>query len=162
MPNPDSKVGRPLKFPSVEELQAKIDSYFADCDPHVEMVDRISYEMDLSNPNVSRQILVKVAEMTQQKPYTVTGLARYLETSRETLVQYSEKDQFVDTINKAKDKIHEYVEQYLFSGKNNTGAIFSLKNNWGWKDESGLELNPSGKPVGVVYLPKRDDVPEAS
>ena len=29
-----------------------------------------------------------------------------------------------------------FAEQYLYSGKNIVGAIFNLKNNYSWKDES--------------------------
>ena len=73
------------------------------------------------------------------KPYTITGLAVALDTSRETLLDYGNKEEFSDTIKRAKVKIHKYAEEYLCSGKSATGAIFNLKNNWGWKDKQEVE-----------------------
>jgi len=80
-----------------------------------------------------------------EKPYTITGLALALDTNRETLLDYEEKDEYSDTIKRAKMKCHNYAEEYLYNGKNVTGAIFNLKNNYGWKDKTEQELsNPDG------------------
>lgn len=88
--------------------------------------------------------------LEQYKPYTVSGMAVYLDTSRETLIDYEnsvfseDKDgellkAFSDTIKKAKQKCYAYVEDYLFTGKNPVGAIFSLKNNYGWTDVTKID-----------------------
>lgn len=65
-----------------------------------------------------------------KKPYLVTTLALYLETTRETLTDYQEKDGFSDTINKAKQKIMSYAEEALFKNGQVAGPIFSLTNNY--------------------------------
>jgi len=142
--------GRPLKFQSVQELQTKIDAYFADCDPHMEEVTEWVQARDskgqLKKDEHGLNYLVQVSHkvMTEQKPYTITGLALALDTSRETLLDYEDKAEFSDTIKKAKDKCHNYVEKSLLTG-NPTGAIFNLKNNYGWKDKTESELsNPDG------------------
>ena len=70
------------------------------------------------------------------KPYTVTGLALALHTSRETLCNYEKTDKFSETIKRAKLVIHNFTEQGFIAGTiSPSAAIFSLKNNYGWKDE---------------------------
>ena len=103
--------GRPLKFESVEEVQELIEAYFLACD-------------DDEKP----------------RPYTITGLALALDTCRQTLLDYENKDEFSDTIKKAKNKIHNYAEERLYSN-NVAGVIFNLKNNFGWKDKTEVDNN---------------------
>lgn len=114
-----SKVGRPLKFKTVEELQEKVDRYFKDCDK-------------------------------KKRPYTVTGLALALDTSRETLMDYEEKDEYSDTVKKAKDRVEAYAEEMLYKIRA-TGPIFALK-NFGWKDQSSIDHTTKGKPLQPSIL----------
>ena len=108
------KRGRPRKYKTTSEVEYKIDKYFAECDE-------------------------------ENRPYTVTGLALALGMSRQDLLNYSERTdeegkQFFDTIKKAKNKIESRIEEGLLSGRyNSTGAIFNLKNNYGWKDKQEVE-----------------------
>lgn len=74
---------------------------------------------------------------TNHRP-TITGLALALGMSRQALLDYSEKDEFVDTVKKAKARVEEFVENRLYD-PNATGCIFNLKNNFGWKDKSETE-----------------------
>ena len=77
------------------------------------------------------------------KPYTVSGLANALDTNRQTLLNYEEKEEFFDTIKKAKSKIEQFAEELLFVGNNTAGVIFNLKNNYGWKDKQEVEASVS-------------------
>lgn len=105
----EKKVGRPLKFKTVEEMQEKIDAYFEECDE-------------------------------KEKPYTITGLALALNTTRETLLDYQDRDEFSDTVKKAKLKCENYAEEFLFKGKNVVGSIFNLKNNYSrWIDRQEIK-----------------------
>lgn len=76
----------------------------------------------------------------EDRPYTVSGLAVALDTTRRTLLDYEEKDEYSHTIKKAKAKIEAYNEEMLYN-KNipTTGVIFNLKNNYGWKDKQEIE-----------------------
>lgn len=103
------KGGRPLKFATAEELQSKVDAYFAAC-------------------------------IDNKKPYTITGLALSLDTSRETLCDYQARDGFSDTVKKAKLRCENYAEEMLLMGSNAAGAIFALK-NYGWSDKQQVDIN---------------------
>lgn len=143
--------GRPLKFQSLQELQEKIDAYFDACDPHTEDTTEWVQARDKSGKLLyddnGLHYLVEVSHKveTKQIPYTITGLALALDTSRRTLLDYEEKDdEFSHTIKKAKDRCEHYCEQMLFS-TTPTGTIFNLKNNYGWHDKTEQELsNPDG------------------
>ncbi len=142
--------GRPLKFKSVAILQKKIDAYFAECDPHVveitEHVEARGKDGTLLKDEHGLNYLVEVAhkKKTKQIPYTITGLAVALGTSRETLINYENKEQFFDTIKASKTRIENFTEQMLF-GPSPTGTIFNLKNNYGWKDKTEQEASGEQK-----------------
>lgn len=107
--------GRPLKFKTVEELEYKIELWLSE-------------------------------RKNQKLPLTITSLAVYLDTSRETLLDYEDKDEYSDAIKKAKMLCHQYAEDALFRETGQVaGAIFSLKNNYDWRDKSELDLG--GGPI---------------
>lgn len=82
------------------------------------------------------------------EPLTITGLAIALDTYRQTLMNYEEKDEFFDTIKKAKLKIENFAEKQLYNKDvPTTGVIFNLKNNYGWVDRQELDANVNGEIV---------------
>jgi hypothetical protein len=159
--------GRPLKFKSAKELQEKIDAYFAECDPHWIDEDYWDYpELEVDDelePQVHGGALKRKRKLdydadmvlktrkvkTGQIPYTITGLALALHTTRDLLIDYEDKDEFSDTIKEAKAKCHMYAEIALYGGSA-TGPIFSLKNNYGWKDKSEQDITSNGESVTPV------------
>lgn len=80
---------------------------------------------------------------------TLSRLAVFCDCDRSTLRDYSSDDEFSPTIKKAKTMIESYQEEFLFSGKSVAGAIFSLKNNYGWEDKTQQEQNI----LGEIKLP---------
>ena len=77
----------------------------------------------------------------KNKPYTITGLANALDTDRITLIRYQERDEFSNTIKKAKRKVEEQFEERSLQGKYNpTIAIFLMKNNIGYQDKVDLSV----------------------
>ena len=68
-------------------------------------------------------------------PYTMSGLAYALNMSRQSLINYFNKDEFFDTIKSARQKVEQQLEENALIGKaNSVFTIFNLKNNFGWKD----------------------------
>ena len=76
-------------------------------------------------------------EETPSSRWTITGLAMALDTSRETLINYSERENFFDTIRRAKIKVENEYEIDLRE-KCHAGNIFALK-NFGWKDKTEVD-----------------------
>lgn len=110
MTNP---VGRPLAFGDVEELEARIDDYFATNAYMGEGDERIFAP-------------------------TMAGLARHLDVDRKTITNYANKEEFFPTIKRARGRVEEFLEQRLY-GNTVTGVIFNLKNNFDWKDKQEIE-----------------------
>lgn len=141
--------GRPMKFQDIDELRAMILEYFKNAAPHweeqTEYIDRHdpkSGKIVIEDGKVVQDKVIRKVK-TKQKPLTVTGLAVALGTSRDVLLDYettySEKyPEFSNTIKEAKEQIKAYAEESLF-GTNTAGVIFSLKNNWGFKDKYETE-----------------------
>lgn len=121
--------GRPPKYKTAEEIQLKIDKYFQSC--WRKKLDM--YGNAIKDKDTGEYVL------EQFKPYTITGMAVYLGITRDTLIEYENKEELTDTIKGAKERCHAYAEESLFIGKNPTGAIFNLKNNYGWKDKTEVE-----------------------
>lgn len=117
-----SKANKPLKFKTPEELENKIEEYF-------------KYAKD------------------NKEHITITGLAWYLDCNRQTLLNYENslendrlksvsddvKVRYVDAIKRAKQRIEMEYEQALFNKSSVVGAIFTLKNNFGWVDKQEVE-----------------------
>lgn len=100
------KLGRKLKYSSAQELEKHISDYFKKCQ-HERLVPGIC------------------------------GLASHLGITRKTLLnyeKYTEREDYADVVQRAKTEIEAYNEQILYS-KNNSGAQFVLKNNFGYNAE---------------------------
>jgi hypothetical protein len=99
--------GRPYKFSSAEDLQAGIDAYFAECD-------------------------------AQDRPYTMSGLARALGCASATIRNYQHEEwadaAIVGAVKSARQRVEQWTEERLYGKGHPAGPIFSLKNNFGWKD----------------------------
>lgn len=95
-----------------------------------------------------------------EEPYTITGLALWLDTNRETLLNYEERPEFFDTIKRAKLRCENWVEKGLLKNKvNATAGIFNLKNNYGWKDKTETDITTDGDKIetGVIILPSKNE-----
>lgn len=163
-----NKGGRPLKFATVAELKQQIETYFNTCDPHTEMRRvETGVKQDGTTNWATREV------MTEQRPYTVLGLARALKTTRDTLIDYESGkyddrddtdpsgDKFSDAIKEAKARINEQVEERMLSGAApGSASIFWLKNNAHWKDKTEVDHTSDGKPMtALVEIVRSGDKP---
>ena len=106
---------------SVEELESKISEYFQRCDTN------------------KAEVYIKgdgICEIPKPIPYTVEGLASFLKTNRQTLINYENKDEFFDTITHAKSKIQANLMERGLSKDNDANITkFNLSNNYGYRDK---------------------------
>lgn len=138
-----AKMGRPPKYTSPEQMQAIIDLYFLAC--------RVHQTEDTGNlADCSDSDLLIINDIDDIYP-SISGLAYLLGMTTECLRSYSEKDYFSATVKRAKQRVEMSLEQRL-ANPACTGSIFSLKNNFGWKDKSEQEL--SGKD-GAPLIPSQ-------
>lgn len=124
-------------YKTKEEIQEKIDAYFEDCKGKP-LLDKGGNPMTdkWGNP-----VWVGI------RPLTITGLALALGfNSRQALLNYQAKDEFHDTIMRAKAIVEQYAEERLFDKDGANGAKFSLANNFeGWKEKQSIEADVSSE-----------------
>ena len=106
--------GRPLKWSDFEDFERQVNDYFRVCDE-------------------------------SERPYTMTGLAMHLGTNRMTLYNIETRgdydERYIEVIGLAKQRCELWLEESLLTNRGNVvGAIFTLKNNFGWKDKSEKEV----------------------
>ena len=124
-----SLVGRPKKYNSANEMQEVIDKYFLSC--FRPLLDK--------NGNVVINPKTNEACLVQYRPFTMSGLADALDMSRQSLINYSNQEEFFDTIERAKRKVEIYTEEKLFEKETCNGSKFSLSNNFGWAEKQEIE-----------------------
>lgn len=149
-PSAEPKIGRPFKFQDITAFQAAVDAYFAQCDE-------------------------------DKRPYTMSGLANALGTTRQTLLAYegeregrhSPSDDFVRAVKAARGRCEQFAEESLWGKAHPAGPIFSLKNNYGWRDEQQVNhahahviavgaLPPQREPLLVSEAPAKVELLEAT
>ena len=120
-------MARPRKIKSVEELQEKIDEYFASC------------EGDLLRDKDGNPVLNKHDEpvYTGKKMPTMTGLALSLGLSgRSALLNYKGRKGFLNAIERARARVEAAAEEALFTREGSQGARFTLACNFGWREKA--------------------------
>ena len=137
-----NKVGCPPAYKTPEEMQAVIDKYFEDCEGEYIRDEEGNIETDKHGHPVK----------TKARPLTITGLALALGfTTRQALLNYEGKEEFVDTIKRAKAKVEQYAEERLFDKDGVNGAKFNLSNNFkGWSEKQQIDSNVNTTGTTVV------------
>lgn len=104
-----------------------------------------------------------VDEEEYMRPPTMAGLALALGVTRMTILNYSERDEFMPVIARAKMRIAEWWEEALASGQSSNGAKFALEVNhrYGKEDEGQgtgegftMQVLPPAPAQDIKALPK--------
>ena len=140
---PKNVGGRPAKYSDPEAMQAVIDRYFTDC---------------RRNQIARAQNTMLDDTITEDERPTVTGLSLTLGfNGRQSLIDYVTRkvdaDRFADTVKRAKARVEQALEQRLYESSP-AGAIFSLKNNYGWRDEKHLSVDVEEKRTLTIIAPQ--------
>lgn len=126
--------GKYRKFKNPEHLQTLVNGYFASCDGVIyNSKTGKPYEDKHGNPVIG-----------QIKPYTIGGLALYLDITPNKLKEYckgiyddlgydiNELEQFSVILRRAYTKIEAYAEERLYDKEGQLGAKFVLDCGFGW------------------------------
>lgn len=136
--------GRPPKYDTPEQMQEIIDLYFLAC-RYNQLGEEDELLKDLSDDQI------RMVKSVEELNPIISGLAYVLDMTTQALRDYEKKDEFLCTIKKAKQKVEMNLEQRL-AGNAVTGSIFSLKNNFGWKDKTEQELTgKDGGPIETAF-----------
>lgn len=135
-------MGRKPTFTSAEEMQEKIDAYFASC------------ERELLRDGDGTPMLNKNGEPVYVggRPMTIQGLALALGfTSRQSLLNYKAKREFVDTVTRARLRVEQYAAERLFDRDAQRGAQFTLAYGFGYArdTEDGKNRETQGVKIEI-------------
>ena len=78
-------------------------------------------------------------------------------TSRQTLLNYAAKPEFVDTITRGKSRVEAYAAERLFDRDGAKGAEFTLACNFGWRMPKETAEEGEKAQSGVVLMPEVQD-----
>lgn len=114
----------PRIFPTPEDLEQQIESYFAACE------------------NQEVTINFAAGPARRQKPLTISGLCVYMGISRELWSTYKARPDYKEIIGKALLRTENRLEEGMLTGEiPPIPAIFALKNNYGWRDSFDLNVD---------------------
>lgn len=142
------KAGRPFVFTDPDDLQLKVQGYFDRMDSHIE-----KSQVEAGRKTNGDLLMEEREVLTSQKVYTLTGLARHLGVSRDTIRNYRffkhySKDinpeiviALIRTIEDAVQRVEEFNEAQLHKSGISNGVKFNLTNNFGWIDKQVVETN---------------------
>jgi hypothetical protein len=123
-------------------MQEKIDAYFASCEP------------ELLRDGDGTPMLNKNGEPVYVggRPMTIQGLALALGfTSRQSLLNYKAKREFVDTVTRARLRVEQYAAERLFDRDAQRGAQFTLAYGFGYArdTEDGKNRETQGVKIEI-------------
>jgi DNA-binding XRE family transcriptional regulator len=149
--------GRPLKVGTLEQLDLAIQNYFAECDPHTTKA-----LVETGRDSKGNMLFDTRTVLTEQRPYLVTGLALALGVSRQTLLNYRERDKFFDSITMAVQRCEAYAESQLY-GPFANGARFNLINNYkgkhqDWAERSEVDHTTKGETLSPYTALTTDEL----
>lgn len=136
--------GRPLKFGSPEELQARIDQYFSSCK------GKLAVDGD-GNPIIDKHGKPVIVD---EKPPTITGLAHALGMTRRGFLNYRYRPAFARVVARARMQVETYTEERLFDRDGFSGARFLLLTCFGWGEPTSEKEEPP-RPVIIVQQKSR-------
>lgn len=82
---------------------------------------------------------------TPEDEWLITGLALYLDTFRDVLMDYERRDEFSNAVKRAKLKVESSYEKSLRKN-GRAGDIFGLK-NFGWRDKTEQDITSKGEAI---------------
>lgn len=140
--------GRPLKFSSKSKLIEAIANYFQSCQDHTEdIITREGVQKDVNIP---------------YRP-TIAGLAYALGCDRQTIYNYSNKNEFFDIIARAREHILNTWEEKAVNVNGNIRGLEFIMQNYGYSSNSKIEHNvPAmlGKFIEDSRIPGKQNEPE--
>ena len=140
-----------LLFQSPEELQAKVDAYFAHCEANPITV----YHKQLGKSTDAP------VQMNIARPYTVNGLAAFLGTSRMVLLNYRKKvqkdnphaDAMAEILDRACEKIGTHQLEHSLVGAYDSRTVqFMLINNHQYMNEKVVDHRTGGEPITKIVI----------
>jgi len=154
------KIGAPKKYPDHKLFKSKVQRYFNSISRDVPLTKSVNMEMKDKKGNniyVDRPVLDNLKKpiiLTEfVKEPGIVGLCNYLSITRDTLIEYEKREEFIDTISRARQIILERKLERVNTVKNPRGIMFDLSANYGMHEKVKQELS-GGLDIPIVKFGK--------
>lgn len=144
MSNSRNVAGRPKKY-SPAAFRKGVNRYFSSISREKALKEKVCIGTDDGGKDIYqwqpiRNALGEEATAIEyfQKP-SVSGLCGFLHIHRDTFNEYSRHEDYADICDAVKNEIEAYLCSQLGSGKGDSGIIFNLTHNFGWKNKIEVE-----------------------
>lgn len=162
MPKTENKgrrvVGRPRSY-TAPRLAKEINRYFSSISREREIWEKIPDCEDENGKTIYKAVRVMNAlgEPATEIEYfvkpSIAGLCSFLHIHRDTWNSYSHDDDYRDICASASGEIEAYLCSQLGNGKGDSGIIFNLTHNYGWKNRIELEAGEQTRKA-VANIPR--------
>ena len=131
-------IGRPRKYETAKQLEAAINKYFRSISRTVAAREPLTNDIILNDDGEEMPVVEYI------RPPSVSGMCLYLGIDRSTWQNYCDRElhpEFQAVTEKTRARMEWFLEeQLLLRHKGIQGVIFSLQNNYGWKQKQEVEL----------------------
>ena len=162
MPKTENKgrriVGRPRSY-TPQKLARAINRYFSSISREREIWEKTPDGEDENGKTIYKTVRVinSLGEPATEIEYfvkpSIAGLCAFLHIHRDTWNSYSHDEDYRDICAAASGEIEAYLCSQLGNGKGDSGIIFNLTHNYGWKNRIELEAGEHTRKA-VANIPR--------
>lgn len=88
-------------------------------------------------------------------PPSIIALQNHIGVSRETWSNYSDEQDYAEVIEYARRRVEEYLNRQLIEmGRDNKGVIFSLENNFGYREKREDTVHQTSADISDTLTPE--------
>ena len=145
-------MGRPRKYKSESALRKAVENYFNSISRTVQPADSMGMPMvnDDGEPIMVRQFV---------KSPSLASMCVFLGIDKQTWQNYSDKEmhpEFTEVTAQAKQIIEAYLSEEILRAdrRDVKGIMFTLTNNYGWKNKSEVEVGEETRKVAERTAPQ--------
>lgn len=145
-------LGRPRKYTSKKALREAVEDYFNSISRTVQLADHKGEPMhnDNGDPMLVRKFV---------KAPSLVSLCVHIGITKQTWQNYSDPEkhpEFEEVTAQAKQIIEAYLSEELTDAdrRNVNGIMFTLTNNYGWKNKSEVEVGEETRKVAERTAPQ--------
>lgn len=140
-------MGRQKKYKSGRALICAVERYFRSITRTVKAKDEESGRTILNDVGEPIEIIEYV------RPPCVSGLCLYLGIDRSTWSNYAHDPEYREACALARGRIEAYLEEQLLTRRKGIqGVIFSLQNNYGWRQRQDIVSDDGKLDINIEIL----------
>lgn len=141
--------GRPRKYATATAFQNAVNRYFLRTSRVVGVTEQVPTgrfdqhgHMICEERTVKNQLGETATRVEYLQKPSVAAICTEIGISRDTWNEYERREGYDAVCAAAKLEIERYLVERLGSGKGDSGVMFNLKQNYGWKDRMEVEAGP--------------------